>query len=311
MEQKWRFFAARSIARRGDSITFSDSSSTAPCFDQSCPSRGASHFAGNENPSILSVSLFLTHIPSRTLRPMWPKSLLAWGLWLISLPVQVAGAETRIEPFAATYVLKRIGMSVGEVRRQLTQQPDGTFQFSAHSRSTGIMSLFVRDVVTEQSIFRFDNQGNMQPLEYIYQRVGGKRERRVRLTFDWLKGNVVNQIDQKAWTMVIPHNAQDKLLYQLALMMDLQGGLTQFNYEIADGGHLKSYHFEIIREEEIYTSLGRLKTQVIQRRLEGRVTTLWCAPQWHYLPVRIEQNESDGDKFQLYLEHLSGINATP
>lgn len=236
-----------------------------------------------------------------------PVLIRAWLILLSCSLLPTAHAGNVLAPFTATYVLKRVGMSVGEVRRRLELRADGTFLFSADSRSTGIASLFLRDVVTEQSLFRLDDRGKMQPLEYQYQRLGGKRERRARLLFDWTKGMVTNQIDNDSWTMPIPHNAQDKLLYQLALMTDLQTGAKEFDYEIADGGYLKSYHFAVIRQEEINTSLGQVNTWVVERRREDRVVTLWCAPRWHYLPVRIEQNETDGDRLQLYLEQVTGI----
>ena len=141
----------------------------------------------------------------------------------------------------------------------------------------------------------------------MYNRHGGSKTREVKLHFDWQHNTVTNTIDGDPWRMEIPPNAQDKLVYQLAIMYDLMNGKKDLDYKIADGGKLKDYAFEIQGEEVLNTALGRLKTVRIQRIGDKRDTTVWCAPQLSYLPVRLEQQDTDGAELTMQLTSVKGI----
>ena len=76
----------------------------------------------------------------------------------------------------------------------------------------------------------------------------------------------------------------DKLLYQLAIMHDLQNGRTPASYRIADGGGIKTYSFEKLGEEVVETPLGSFDTIKILRHKPGssRKYVFWCAPDLEY-----------------------------
>ena len=107
--------------------------------------------------------------------------------------------------------------------------------------------------------------------------------------------------------MDIPANAQDKLVYQLSIMYDLLNGKKDLEYKIADGGKLKDYSFEIQGEEVLNTDLGKIKTLRIQRIGDRRDTTVWCAPKFAYLPVRLEQQDTDGSELTMQITSVRGF----
>ena len=223
--------------------------------------------------------------------------------WLHSLPSHFLRP---LPPFHAEYSLQRNGITLGTSTRSLSAAPNNTFVYAASTQATGIIAWFVKDHVDERSTWRFDG-GYIRPLEYVYNRYGGSKTRRVKLDFDWQRHIVINTIDGDPWRMEIPDHAQDKLVYQLSIMYDLLNGKKDLHYKIADGGKLKDYAFEIQGEETLNTELGKIKTVRIQRIGDKRDTTVWCAPKYAYLPVRLEQQDTDGSELTMQVTSIQGI----
>lgn len=214
--------------------------------------------------------------------------------------------ENPLPMFKAEYILKRNGITLGISTRSLTTAKDGTYIYSSTTKATGIIAWFVKDHIDEYSTWTFDGT-RLQPLEYVYNRHGGSKTRHVNLKFDWQRHIVTNTIDGKPWHMEIPPDAQDKLVYQLAIMYDLLNGKKKLEYKIADGGKLKDYAFDIEGKEVVNTALGKINTVRIQRIGDKRDTTVWCAPQFSYLPVRLEQHDTDGSNLTMQLTSVRGF----
>lgn len=225
---------------------------------------------------------------------------------LLSFAIALSAPEVPLPPFDAEYSLQRNGVIMGTSTRSLSAAQDGIFIYSSTTQATGIVAWFVKDRIDEHSKWTFDGK-HIRPLEYVYNRSGGSKTRQVKLSFDWQHHTVTNSIDGDPWRMEIPPDAQDKLVYQLAIMYDLLNGKKNLEYKIADGGKLKDYTFEIVGEEVLNTALGRLKTVRLQRIGDKRDSTVWCAPQLSYLPVRLEQQDTDGSELSMYINSVQGL----
>ena len=141
----------------------------------------------------------------------------------------------------------------------------------------------------------------------LHGRSGGKESRNVQLDFDWTTNQVVNTVNGQPWSMALEHGTQDKLLYQLSIMQDLHTSKTSLHYPIADGGKLKYYDIEIVGKERIHIELGTFDA-VRLRHIKGRrKTTMWCAEQLGYLPIRIEQQKNDDSPMIATLTSVTGI----
>jgi hypothetical protein len=229
------------------------------------------------------------------------------GLMLLCSSAVIRGAaQIPLPLFNAEYSLKRNGIVLGISTRSLNTAPNGTFIYASTTHATGLIAWFVRDRIDEHSKWSFDGT-YIRPLEYVYNRYGGSKTRRVKLDFDWQRHTVTNTIDGDPWRMEIPDHTQDKLVYQLSIMYDLLNGKKELAYKIADGGKLKDYAFEIQGEETLNTELGRIKTVRIQRIGDKRDTTVWCAPQYSYLPVRLEQQDTDGSELTMQITSVRGM----
>jgi hypothetical protein len=225
---------------------------------------------------------------------------------LLTFAIAHGAVEAPIPMFNAEYSLKRNGITLGTSTRSLSTAPDGTFIYASTTQATGIAAWFVSDQIDEYSRWAFDGK-QLRPLEYVYNRHGGNKTRQVKLNFDWQRHTVTNNIDGEPWRMDIPPDAQDKLIYQLSIMYDLLNGKKDLEYKIADGGKLKDYNFKIEGEQVLNTALGKIKTVRIQRIGDKRDTTVWCAPQYSYLPVRLEQQDTDGSQLTMQITSVQGL----
>lgn len=232
----------------------------------------------------------------------------ACSLWIAA--AAHASQQAGIPFFTAHYeLLRNDSMKLGEVKRTTTSIGDGTIAFESYSKTTGLAALFIKDTITERTTFTVDNSV-IQPHDYLYDRKGGKRSRETRINFDWTEKSVSNPIDQRRWEVELPDGTQDKLSYQLQLMLDLQAGNTDFNYPVADDDRLKEYRFTLLGEETIDTPMGKIETVKIKRERAAdskRKTTIWFAKSLRYLPVRIKQGKSEDKFITLEITAVEGI----
>jgi len=218
-------------------------------------------------------------------------------LMLLALPGQAA---QQLKPYRAVYASKwNLGISFsGDAIRELKQAGD---QWSLSVNASAMIAS-----INESSQFAYQGD-QIKPNRYEYHRKVLGKKRDAVLQFNWSKGSVLNDIAEKPWSMDIPPNALDKLSYQLQLRLDLIAGKTNFEYQIADGGRLKTYRFKKLDEEIIKTPQGEYKAVKIQRdRGEDskRETYIWMAPELDYLIVKLHQIETDGKEYTLLLNKL-------
>ncbi len=228
---------------------------------------------------------------------------------LISLTVGAAPLPASMPGnFTVTYTLHGKGMKLGEMKRDFSRLVNGDYRFFSESKTTGFISLFRDDHIIEESIWQFD-KGGIKPLTYTYEHTGGKKERQVRVLFDHSTRKIRNQLADDSWEMPLEDNVLDKLLYQLVIMSDLKKQEADLTYTIADGGHIKQYKMELLGEEFIDTPLGKIRSLKLRRHKPNskRSTTLWCAPAMHYLPIRVEYQEKDGEITTAEIKKVSGL----
>lgn len=194
-----------------------------------------------------------------------------------------------LQAFSVDYELRHNSVLLARMERTLRPGEDGTYVYESRSTPAGLLSAVLRDQVVESSVWEFAGE-RPRPLHYEYHHTGRGEGRHVELDFNWRNGTVVNTVNDLPWSMSVPGSAQDKLLYQYTMMRDLQNGASELEYEVADGGELKTYRFERLGTETLKTPLGRLETVKLQRISGDRRTVIWCAPRYGYMPVRVEQH---------------------
>lgn len=225
------------------------------------------------------------------------------GLLMVA---SVAGAG--IPAFDAGYTISRGPLVLGKAEVSLQRPSPRHYRYRVHTQPTGVAALFINGEVVEVSEGRV-NQTGFHPEVYRYRRSGDAKARTAELRFDWQRGQVVNDVENHPWRMEITDDTIDRLVSPLQLMYDLEQGRTDPVYRIADGGKLKVYAMHIEGREKIRTPLGRFETvEVVRQAQDGEnVTRLWCAPELHFLAVRIERWDRRRGSVVLVLHSLSGI----
>ncbi|MBI5937707.1 MAG: DUF3108 domain-containing protein [Betaproteobacteria bacterium] len=224
---------------------------------------------------------------------------------LIAFVVLPAWATTPPQGFVARYNLSLESMPLGETERKLERLPNGEFLYSTRSYATGVAAMLMKDRIGEQSRFRFQ-KGQFQPLEYRYERNGGKKTKLRSARFDWQAKQVEGSHDGEAWQLALKPGVMDGLLYQLLASHDLQKQRKRFSYQVVDRGELKRYELNVVGVETVETPMGPLTALKLQRQEGEYETTLWMAKELAYLPVRIEHTE-DGKRYRADLKALSGM----
>lgn len=219
--------------------------------------------------------------------------------------IPMAGTAHITAPFSAEYDVIRNGDKIGERTHALHKQENG-YLFEARMHTTGLAALLRPGEVTERSHWLLSNN-RVQPQHYEYID-SSDDSRTTKLQFDWQNRRVTNRVGDKPWGMDILTGTQDKFGYMLALMHDLQQGNNTPEYQIADGGRLKTYRFASEGKVLLDTALGKLETIKLQRIRVGkknRKVFIWCAPSLGYLPVKIERYKKD-TVFTMLIKKIEG-----
>lgn len=225
---------------------------------------------------------------------------------LLSVTHTLALASDSPVLFNAKYEVSKGIMSIGTTVRSVEKTKDGHYKFESVSKPGGVAKLFTSGKVRETSIWQWQEQ-QFIPIFYHYKNSGNSK-REVKLDFDWEGMEVTNTINGDPWKMSVETGTLDKLLYQLKLMHDLQQGQTTFSYHVADGGKLKTYDIKVTGEQVIELEIGTFNTVVVEYKKNDRVTTMWCAKELQYFPVRIEQQKEEDSAVTADLVKLNGIN---
>lgn len=214
------------------------------------------------------------------------------------------------ENFSATYTVSKGIIVLASTTRKLSTSENGEFIFESISKPSAFGKMFAEGEVIERSTWTyFDDYP--RPLIYTYQNTDPSKEREVKLVFDWNKKTVTNIINGDPWKMELENGVQDKLLYQLSIMLDLERKSTSLEYRVADGGTLKAYGAQIAGKGVIETPAGTFDTIKVERKSDSRTTTFWCAPELNYLPVLIEHKKNDGGRIEARLRDFTGFNRHP
>ncbi|MCV6638909.1 DUF3108 domain-containing protein [Candidatus Albibeggiatoa sp. nov. NOAA] len=222
---------------------------------------------------------------------------------------QTTIASEFLTPFTATYHVYAKGLHIGTGVRRLELLDNQEYMFRSESETTGLFSLFRKDKIVESSRFTVTNQ-QIQPLEYNYHHTGGKKERHQIILFHWDENIAIGIKQDEPWEIPLTLDVLDKMSYQLAVMQALKQENYTLSYKIADSGKIKQYDPRLAGNEILQTQLGDVEAVKFERISPNgeRRTTLWCAPQFQFLPIKVEHDEK-GDVLRFELISIEGLES--
>ena len=219
-------------------------------------------------------------------------------LLLAALLVPAAHAF-ELQPFSASYTADfKNAPFAGTAERSLAPLRNGGWELRFEAAM-----LVAR--LSERSRFRVE-QGALVPVSYQYSRSGMGSSRTVEQDFDWSTRQILGMRKGKAYRVPLHRGLLDRSTYQLALQQDVARGKTSMTYQVLDETEVETYDFRVLGEENVRTRAGLIRALKVERvRDPGqsrRQTTLWFAPSWNYLLVRLHQRENDGKEYQIMLK---------
>lgn len=230
-------------------------------------------------------------------------------LYILSLFLLLPGISLAALPddFEANYKVSKSILTIGHMEVTLQRDKKGNPVYGSVTEAGGLVSIFRRDRITEQSNIEL-TPGGFRPTRFVHIHKGSKKNRDEDIRFDWAKYEASNSISGKEWKQKIHDGVVDNLTIQLSLMSDLQEGKKPLEYTVVDKGELKSFRFEIVGRETVEVPAGKFETIKLKRTRKDsrRITYMWTAPSLHYLPVKLQHVEPDSSNFVMELQSLAG-----
>ncbi|MDH5301124.1 MAG: DUF3108 domain-containing protein [Gammaproteobacteria bacterium] len=203
-------------------------------------------------------------------------------LLCLALPV---GAQSLPASFEAFYEVKKAGLLMALADRRFEQ---ASLVYQSNFRTTGVAAMVAAEDVRETSWLQ--QSDGLRPTRYQKIRRGDISER-IEQTFDWAKGELRISINEQKKQHSLDHLVLDQASFQLRLMQDLAKGERQFSYTIASDSRLKQYSVTLLREETLQLAKVNYRTLVMFADDGKTQTTLWCAPELGFVPIRIAYRE--------------------
>jgi hypothetical protein len=227
------------------------------------------------------------------------------GLILVAtLNPGYADNEPPYPEFVALYDAKANGFDIGTVTISLMRENAGRYLYQQESTSSGIAALFRSDKSVESSRWRLQD-GRIRVLDYRSQHEGGDDDDNAHLVFDWENSKVKNIGAGEHWEIELPAGAVDRLVMQLAMLLELRDGTTRFEYQVPHQGRIKRYRFELLGEDKIELTSGVYRTLKVGRTDDDKDQSwVWSAPELDYFPVRFLKKKKSGIKIELVLRKL-------
>lgn len=231
------------------------------------------------------------------------KRLLFTLLLLAAVPA--FAAPPRLIPYTATYSVITHGIRAGESQFKLKPIGPNRWLFSSDSHTTGLVSLFRSDVISESSVFTVTDGGAFNAREYHYSHTGDDEETQAIL-FDW-KHDVAHSTyrgDKK--DIAIPKGASDPFLAQLKLSRRVANGMKSGRFAVVNRNDLDVYDLRVTGTAGVSVPGGAFTAVRVERSAphSSRTTVFWLAPKLNYVPVKVEQLKDGDSVFRLELRSI-------
>ncbi|MES9852581.1 MAG: DUF3108 domain-containing protein [Candidatus Thiodiazotropha sp. L084R] len=227
------------------------------------------------------------------------------GLILISPLSLSAVASEVLEPFSAVFKVKRNIIPLGRLTLKFDLDQSGmAYTYTAHTQPGILAGIFSRHEVIEESS-GIIHEGQIIPDHYTYKDWDENSENSV-IKFNWPNQSAATTSHDITWSQNITNGTQDKLSQQLQVRVHLALGKQEISYQVADGGKLKRYHFQVVGEELVETDDGTYHCLRVERSKASRESdyTIWFATELGYLPIKIERIQG-GKTYRMVLNELS------
>ncbi len=216
-------------------------------------------------------------------------------------PAPTAGPQ----PFSASYEVLWKGMNAASASLELRRDGPDRYVYVSRNNARGMFRLAFPGEVNQTSHFTLE-AGTPRPVSYRADDGTTDTRRDVGLAFDWSAMRVRGRAEDKAVDLALRPGVQDGMSVQIALMAELQRGTTPSGFSLIDKDEIKQYEYMDEGTARLRTAVGETDTVIWSSRRPGsdRVTRVWYAPQFGYIPVQAERRRGGKLEWQMRVTRL-------
>ncbi|MCM2679275.1 DUF3108 domain-containing protein [Echinimonas agarilytica] len=233
--------------------------------------------------------------------------------WLISaccfciIPNAFADTSISFTPFQSNYKVFRNGSEVGTGKRTFYPRPDGRMYFCTESK---LKWFILSDKRKEQSWLTMTDAGNVNSLEYQYERTGTGPNKESHLIFNNGDQSLVELQDDYPLKTKWTEDLLDPVGYQLQMRIDVAEGKKELEYPVLYKGGRRDYKFEVVGEELLKLPIGEIHTVKLKRIRSNkkRETFVWLSKDHDFIVARIWQAKEGEEQADLRLAQFKHID---
>ncbi len=212
-----------------------------------------------------------------------------------------------LQPFTANYEMQRSGDAIGEATFSLRRAPGG-WEYDQATRGTHGMAALAAANIDERSMLEVAG-GVLQIRSYHYHLSTLVKSTDRSIDVDPSSNTIVIRDKKHEQSFPMQAGVLDQNSVTLAIAQDLANGKRgTLSYPVATRSEVAVQHYVIGAEQTLQVPAGSLRTIVVTRQRDtpnGRVTAYWFGLDNGFVPVRIVQNEPNGESWVASLVSLS------
>lgn len=231
------------------------------------------------------------------------KKFLAATLLALAVPCLPATAAATLKPFIANYQMARSGDVIGEATFSLRPAAGG-WEYDQTTRGTHGVAALAAANVDESSLLQ-DNGTTLQLRSYRYRMSTLLKSSNRSVDVDPAANTIWIRDKKREARFPMQAGVLDQNSVTLAIARDLADGKRgTLSYPVATRSAVEMQRYVVGKEQMLTVPAGSLRTIVVTRRRDtpnGRVTAYWFGLDNGFVPVRIVQNEPNGESWQASL----------
>ena len=221
----------------------------------------------------------------------------------LALLLPAAQAAAAPAPFSADYEVLQNGKKLGRGTITLRALPNGEWEMVTRSQATEGLVAAAGVSRSERSLLSWGN-GKLETREYRMEQKAAWSQRSLLLQVDPAARSARSTYKDETTSLPYRPGMLDRHGVTAAIMSDLTAGARRGDlvYSVASRDGVDEHRYRVAQAVRLRTSLGvmrALRVERIRDGSDGRVTKMWFARERGWLPLRITQNEADGEALEM------------
>ncbi len=211
------------------------------------------------------------------------------------------------KPYTAQYEVLRNGEKLGKAVVTFKALPNNRFELDSDTTGSQGLAAIAGVAVNERSILRW-NGAQAETVSYSYKQQMAWKTRERGLHVDAAAGRITSTDKDRRYDLDYRPGVIDRHAVTVALTQDLASGKTgDFLFTVPDKNELSTQRYRSSASERISTALGMQRAIRVDRVREsdgGRSTTIWFGQDKNFVPLRVLQQEPDGDTVEMNITSI-------